>query len=90
MLVRELETVAGGINVEVSILEDINTKFFQVVEDMDNNDEPENLRIRFEEWRREMWILSRLMYHSMESLKNDRKNVKYLSEGFFEEVIRNS
>lgn len=89
-LAHELDNASGELSCRVEVLADIKTNLMQMMDDMNNMDKPENLRIHFMEWHRELRILSQLMFHTMRETEETQEKIKYLSEGFFEEIVRNT
>lgn len=89
-LALELDNASGGLDLEYDVLNDVKTNFLHLVEDMNNLEHAKklntygDLRIRFEEWHRELRILSQLMYYSMEHARDHKQDIRYLSEGIME------
>lgn len=88
-LAHQIDNASGELNCRVEVLADIKTNLMQMVDDMNNMDEPENLRIYFMEWHRELRILSQLMFHTMRETEETQQNIKRVSEDLFEGIVRN-
>lgn len=88
-MAMELDHEAGSLNLAIATLQDIETNFGQVVEAIDNLDNPQDAAIYLREWKRDLNILSRLMHHTMNDAEEARQNIQYLKEGLFDGLVRN-
>lgn len=88
-LAVELDGASVGLGAGVQVLDDVESKFMQLVDDMNIETNSPGWEQRFDEWHRELRILSQLMHHTMSSVKEERQNIRYISEGMSEECAEN-
>lgn len=87
-LAHELDGSLGSIGVANETLADISTELLHVVEEMEELSNEKDLRIYHEQWRRNLRILSKLMYHASTDLIAGNEKAREVSEDMFNEIHR--
>lgn len=88
--VQEMNSVTGSIGLHTDMLDDISSKLFQVVDDMNNAAHNGKEMVYYREHHHELRLLAQLMHYAMIDVKRDTEEIISLGENLHEEIIRKS
>lgn len=86
--VQEMNSVTGNINLRTELLDDISTKLFHLMDDMDKAAYNGHEKLYFKEHQQEVRVLATFMNYVMKDLKKDTEDIVSLGENLHEEVVK--
>lgn len=89
-LVQELDSVGGSINVRKETLNDVSSKFFSAVTEMNDAIHRGDQQFYFREYQEELRVLSNLMHYCMVDLTQDVDELSILKKSLFDEIVKTS
>lgn len=87
-LAHKLDNSIGKTRSATETVDDISTELLQLVDEMNNLQNEENLRIYHRDWHRHLRILAKLLYHASNDLVEGTKESHAVSEVMFDEIVK--